>query len=126
MEESPRLTEANIQDIQLELIRRRQFNNFDGSRVIRDLLEHRDLWEAVLLDGQPPFNLIKLRDLSVNRWSTDTLFILAADDASANRLKELGEQWLADSVDIRGEEATGRELGIFPPGNRRIVEMWWD
>lgn len=126
MEESSRLTEANIQDIQLELIRRRQFNNFDGSRVVRDLLEHRDLWEAVLLDGQPPFNLIKLRDLSANGWSTDTLFILAADDASANRLKEFGEQWLADSVDIRGEEATGRELGIFPPGNRRIVEMWWD
>jgi hypothetical protein len=32
MEESPRLTEASIQDIQLELIRRASFNAFDGER----------------------------------------------------------------------------------------------
>lgn len=124
--ESPKLAEATVQEIQLELIRRRQFNNFDGQRIVHDLFENRNLWEAILLDGQPPLDLVKLRDLSANHWNADTLFILAVDDASAHRLQELGEQWLADSVDVRGEEATGRELGIFPPGSRRIVEMWWD
>ena len=120
------LTNATVQEIQLELIRRTQHNSFDGEQVHRDLLERRDLWEAVLLDRPDPTSLIKLRDLSGNYWNTDTLFILAVDEAGAYRLKELGEQWLADSVETYGAEATGRELGTSDPGPRRLVQMWWD
>ncbi|MEK7277804.1 MAG: hypothetical protein AAB427_10680 [Chloroflexota bacterium] len=124
--DSPHLTAATVQEIQLELIRRTQHNSFDGEQVHKDLLAHRDWWEAVLLDGPSPLNLIKLRDLSGNYWNTDTLFILAVGEADANRLKELGEQWLADSVETYGAEATGRELGTSDPGDRRLVQMWWD
>ena len=120
------LTNATVQDIQLELIRRTQHNAFDGKHIAGDLLERRELWESVLLDGPSPLNLIKLRDLSGNYWNTDTLFILAVDEAGAYRLKELGEQWLADSVETYGAEATGRELGTSDPGPRRLVQMWWD
>src|SRR5258706_13502985 len=99
------LTQLTIQDIQLELIRRHQFNRFDGKRISHDLLAQRTLWEAVLLDRQGNFDLVKLRDLSNNLWNTDTLFILAVDDSSAYQLKELGQQWLADSIDILGADA---------------------
>ena len=65
------LSEATAQDIQLELIRRWQYNAFDGERVAAKLWEHRDLWEAVMMDrladsdpGQlPAMGLIELPDL---------------------------------------------------------------
>lgn len=44
------LGKATIQEIQLELIRRRRFHEFDGQRVADCLLQHRDLWEAVMMD----------------------------------------------------------------------------
>ena len=44
MEESQRLTEADVQDIQLELIRRAQHNALDGKRIFEDLQSHQDWW----------------------------------------------------------------------------------
>ncbi len=123
-DESPCLTEATVQDIQLELIRRTQHNSFDGEQVHRDLLERRDWWEAVMLDGQ--HSLIKLRDLPGNDWNVDTLFILATDGSSAHRLAELAETWAADTVEVHGEEATQRELGSSYLEHQRLVSFWWD
>jgi hypothetical protein len=81
------LGEATAQDIQLELIRRWQFNAFDGERVAAKLLEHRDLWESVMMDrlalsgfgDLPAMGLIKLRDLPYNEWNVDTLYMLAPE-----------------------------------------------
>jgi len=42
-EELP-LTQASVQGIQLELIRRRRSNSFDGQRVVATLRRHRKLW----------------------------------------------------------------------------------
>ena len=50
MNESLSLRDATVQDIQLELLRRTQFDAIDGERVFASLLRHRDLWLAVLLD----------------------------------------------------------------------------
>ena len=44
------LGQATAQDIQLELIRHWQFNAFDGPRVAAKLMEHRGLWDAVMMD----------------------------------------------------------------------------
>src|SRR5437879_4025000 len=93
------LTEATVQEIQLELIRRTQYNAFDGERVVAALTAHRDLWEAVLMDrfgfsnpGRlPSMGLIKLRDLSGNFWNVDTLYVLCPDAASARQLAEIAE-----------------------------------
>jgi hypothetical protein len=84
MSESISLRDATVQDIQLELIRRTRFNDFDGEKVCASLLRHRDLWRAALLDrpGVPNYaeptillagGLIKLRDLSDDIWNADTL-----------------------------------------------------
>lgn len=71
------LSEATCLEIQLELIRRRRFNSFCGERVAKALLEHRDLWDAVMMDrlaisnpGRlPSLGMVKLRDLARNDWN---------------------------------------------------------
>jgi len=122
-EESPRLTEATVQEIQLELIRRHQHNYFEGEEVAEDLMAHREWWEAVLMDTSA--RLVKLRDLEKNFWNVDTLYILATDEPSARRLAKLGERWSADSVTVYDEEGTERELGGGIE-QQRLVTMWWD
>jgi hypothetical protein len=117
------LTQATIQDIQLELIRRHRRNNFNGRRVAADLLAHREWWEAALIDRMD--DLIKLRDLADNTWNVDTLFILATDTRNAWRLAELAEDWEADTVEVFEQEATKRELGGGIE-QQRLVVMWWD
>jgi hypothetical protein len=129
------LTEATVQEIQLELIRRTQFNAFDGERVGAALVAHRDLWEAVLMDrfclsnpGRlPSLGLIKLRDLSSNYWNVDTLYILCPDAASARQLAGIAEteDW-GGMVQVHDDaEEVESALGSA----RRpyaVVSVWWD
>ncbi len=123
-EESPRLTEATVQEIQLELIRRTEHNAFDGEQVFEDLLACRDWWEAVLLDRK--HDSVKLRDLPGNLWNTDTLFVLATNEQNARRLAEFAEAWSADTVDIHSQDETQRELGSSGLEHQRLVTFWWD
>src|SRR5437762_9537039 len=76
------LTEASVQEIQLELMRRRSFNFFDGPKIVASLRKHRHLWQAVLMDrlgfvskegGHLNWGMIKLRDLPKNYWNVDDL-----------------------------------------------------
>lgn len=122
-DESPRLTEATVQEIQLALIRRHQHNYFDGEEVAEDLMARREWWEAVLMDTSA--GLVKLRDLGDNFWNVDTLYILATSEANASRLAKLGEKWAADSVTVYDEEETDWELGGGIE-EQRLVTMWWD
>lgn len=64
------LRDASVQDIQLELIRRRSFNSFNGSMIFVSLQRHRDLWLAAWMtrlgvmageEGLSPMSLIPLR-----------------------------------------------------------------
>ncbi len=121
--ELSRLTEATVQEIQLELIRRHQHNYFEGEEVAEDLMAHREWWEAVLMDTSA--GLVKLRDLEKNLWNVDTLYILATDERSARRLARLGERWLADTVSVYEEDETEWELGGGIE-QQRLVTMWWD
>jgi hypothetical protein len=135
----PLLTEATVQEIQLELIRRTRFNAFDGPRIVASLLAHRNLWEAVILDrfglqgygragGLPVSGLIKLRDLSGNFWNADKLFILTRDAASAHRLAKIieKEEWGGEEPRVYDDdEEVGSALGGSDPG-QSIVTVWWD
>src|SRR5260370_42315709 len=91
------LRDATVQEIQLELIRRTTFNEFNGEKICASLLKHRSLWLAVLLDqpGLPNYaepghlltsGLIKLRDLPDNIWNVDKLFIMTENHAKARAL----------------------------------------
>jgi hypothetical protein len=132
------LTEASVQEIQLELIRRWRFNEFDGPRVVGSLRRHRGLWKAVMMDrvgivsreGLPAMSLIKLRDLSSNTWNVDVLYVLCDSVGDAERLKRVAEEeeWMADTIEVYGDEQrVGMALGSFGGGQRpAILEAWWD
>lgn len=128
------LAEATCLDIQLELIRRRKFNAFSGERVAAALLEHRDLWDAVMMDrlaisnpGRlPSLGMVKLRDLARNDWNVDTLYILARNQDNADKLAQLfgSPEWggLADVHSDR--EDVDDALAGAKPG-QSIVIVWW-
>lgn len=129
------LTEASVQEIQLELIRRRRFNQFDGPKIVASLRRYRGLWRAVLMDrlgfvtenGQNHWELIKLRDLSGNRWNVDDLYILTDTLEQARELQRIAEAeaWEADNVEVMEDrDERARALGTSDPGY--IISFWWD
>jgi hypothetical protein len=129
------LDEASVQEIQLELIRRRQFNAFDGQRVVDCLLQHRDLWDAVMMDrlaishpgALPTLGLMKLRDLSEDIWNVDTLYILTPSQDHARQIAEIFNlrQW-GGMVDVHTHwEEIDSALGGAKPG-QAVVAIWWD
>jgi hypothetical protein len=138
MSEALRLRDATVQEIQLELLRRTTMNALEGESVLSSLLQHRDLWLAVLLarPGLPDYSeprhlrtagLIKLRDRDKNFWNADTLFILTQTRAQANQLARIikkevwgGEVWVA-----KDREEIDRALGV---GRLEygLVTVWWD
>lgn len=93
------LSEASVQEIQLELIRRTNFNAFDGGRVAASLEKNRTLGESAMLDRfcishpghLPKMGLLKLRDLSANIWNADTLYLLTPTVHAASQLANLIE-----------------------------------
>jgi hypothetical protein len=129
------LSDATVQEIQLDLIRRACGDGFNGDRVVTSLLAHRHLWEAVLMDrfcfsrpgGLPGHGLIKLRDLADNYWNVDTLYILTPDASHANELARIVEtedwggmlQIHADSDDVSSALGSSRE-------KRAVISIWWD
>ena len=139
MSEPILLCDASVQDIQLELLRRTRFNAFDGERVCVSLLNHRDLWLAVLLDrpGLPNYaepghllmsGLIKLRDLPDNIWNADTLFILTRSRSDAEQLARVivEEDWGGETPRIyKNQEEIDRALGTGRE-DYGLVSVWWD
>lgn len=89
-----------VQRLNLRLMELASFNDFDGPKVVKSLLENKDLWQACVMDREAFLNvelansrkcstaicLIKLRDMGEETtkrlgrgcWSVDTLFIIPA------------------------------------------------
>ncbi|MFC9440478.1 hypothetical protein [Nocardia sp. NPDC057030] len=134
-----RLSEASVQQIQLELVRRRRFNDFDGELVVASLERHRELWVAVCMDRLgvasvehpdwfAPLSLIKLRDLPDDTWNVDTLFVLTESLDKARELAQVAEKerWLATEVTVQeNPEEMGNALGSWPY-TEGVLTAWWD
>jgi hypothetical protein len=129
------LTAANVQEIQLELIRRAATCHFDGDRLVASLRTHRDLWEAVYIDrlcitrvAKIPYNaLIKLRDLPNGYWNADILYVLTPSAAIGRKLAKVakkdrwgGEQFLYDDPDELDAAIGG------PANGKAVFHVWWD
>jgi hypothetical protein len=137
MNDQQALRDATVQDIQLELIRRRRFNQFDGPRVYDFLMKHRHLWQAVIMDrlgyvsakndSGANWGLIKLRDMPANHWNVDTLIVMTDSVATANRLAQLFDEadLGGEKAVVEGSEATSAALGVYPC-ERGLVSVWWD
>lgn len=129
-----------MQDIQLELMRRRRFNDFDGPRIVGSLERHRQVWLAAHMDRFglgwdehrdwfPSGSLIKLRDLRGNGWNVDTLVVLTENIDNARQLAQIAdaENWQADEVAVQdgSEEEISAALGMSPVGFA-VFSAWWD
>jgi hypothetical protein len=138
MLESLKLRDATVQDIQLELIRRTQYNAFDGERVAASLLKHRDLWLAVILDrfghanyAEPRLlltsSLIKLRDLSGNFWNADTLFVLTKTKQNAKEFARIADEegWAEEIHVYDDDKEISGALGAYGV-DYGLVSIWWD
>ena len=133
------LSDASIQDMQLELIRRRQFNEFDGAKIVDSLLRHRELWLAAYMDRWgvshvdepnwlPCSSLIQLRDLPHNRWNVDTLFVLTTSIAQTRNLHDIAvnDDWRADELIVQDNP---REIALAigqSPCEYGLLTAWWD
>jgi hypothetical protein len=138
MAESLLLRDASAQEIQMELLRRTQFNALDGERVSSSLLRNRHLWLAALLDrpGLPNYaepgdlltsGLIKLRDLPANFWNADMLFVLTPTRQQARELARIAEEedWAGEIRVYEDQQEIDRSLGT---GRQEygLLSVWWD
>ena len=133
------LLDASIQQIQLELIRRRRFNEFDGRKVADSLLRNRDLWLAAYMDRFgvfheehpewfPAFSLIKLRDLVRDQWNVDSLVVLTENVDRARQLAEIAktDDWRANELVVQ-ENREEIELALgMAPCDFGVLSAWWD
>ncbi len=111
-----------IQEIQLDLIERASFNQFDGAQVKQDLLANRHLWKGVIMGRFDNYLLIPLRDIADNYWNVDTLMILPKP-GKEDELQELAAAWCADDVELMEGESISRMYGGI---ESKVLRVWWD
>lgn len=130
----PKISITHVQKLNLELIKLASFNGFNGPGIARELLKHKDKWDAVVMDRcsfsskkqEVCIDLIKLRDIPENYWSVDDLFILCKPGEEA-AIAALGAEWGADRCEIWDVEKTQHALGFWDKNDKRkIVDFWWD
>jgi hypothetical protein len=135
------LEENEVQQIQLELIRRASFNFMDGYAIADDLEKNTHLWRAALISCsyllQPDDSiraqiiafapLLPLRDLERNVWNVDTLYILPKEDMEED-LEQLVSTWNADEIDWLPTDTISRLMGgqTHPLPVSGILRVWWD
>jgi hypothetical protein len=78
-------------------------------------------------DGPCCGGLIKLRDLSDNRWHVDTLYCLCPDVNGADQLMQIAvaDQWEFDSHHRYADDLLSRSL-MENDRDRVLLEFWWD
>lgn len=138
------------QELVLKLIELSRFNQFDGPTIARDLMKHRELWDAALLHGDPPG--LTLRDLDSNYYNADTLVLLTSVERY-EALKTVVTEWMADTLSVydakglqtgsRYESSDCKSFTLQPagdetvrdflmsslgdrPDHRIVIQLWWD
>jgi len=112
-----KILENEINDIQklyLELIVRSSFNNFDGYKVVKDLLKLRKYWYSVMMVresvSEAPINLITLRDLPENVNNVDTLYILTDYHNLFYIFPTIKNEWNCDTLLIICSSKTAKMI----------------
>ncbi|HZU03580.1 MAG TPA: hypothetical protein VFA10_28195 [Ktedonobacteraceae bacterium] len=134
--------QQNINDIQrlhFELFRLVRFNLLDGERVVRDLLDWRDLWYSVLPTRFPYFfsrqddkqyhpytELSMLRCTCWGYWLADTLYIWTNDEALPHLRQRIEERWEASEIEVISPEDEEMHLMNLDNEHDRVLFVWWD
>lgn len=124
----------DVQRLYFELLRRVRYNLLDGERIVRDLLEWRDLWYSVTAARLPfpieqnclPIDLSLLRTTRWNDWPADTVYIWTNDE-HVTQLKELiEERWQASEIAVLlPNDVELINANLFEEDNR-VLFVWWD
>lgn len=131
-----RLSDATVQELQLELFRRSKASDYHVEQFIAILLDNRRLWLGAVIDRLginkaghqlEPFSMIKLRDIDQNYWNADTLFLLCPSRSAADELITLlPMDEFACMPNVEGdEEVVDDALGGGDCG-AVILKFWWD
>lgn len=101
----------------LDAMRCASFNEFNGDRVVDDLIQNRDLWISCFwtMYATP---LAPLRALHDDFYNGDTLYILTTLDR-VEALEQLAEQWEVDEFRVVSEGYGGTD-----PEELKEVEEW--
>ena len=122
------------QELQLLRLRMTSYNNLDGKAVAYDLEKHQDLWTSFVFGRFEYQPLIELRDLNLGIINADTIFVLC-QRKKLTALLELVENWKADEVGWRTDNAQGADFVCESPWNMlgaelgpedALVRIWWD
>ena len=125
-----------VQRLHLRLMEIATFNEYDGQKVVSDLLNNLDLWDACLMDragGYGDVDLIKLRDMSQETRerlgyacnNVDTLYILPKKGKWGS-LDRLAHGWHSDEIDWIMQPRAGNLLGASLTKDAKILKIWWD
>jgi hypothetical protein len=137
------LAQFTVQEIQLELLRRvyTEVNRDSANELVTLLLQHSDLWEAILVTEQFHFFkhdalrslryplITKLRSLLKNHWPADTICVLTETEEKRDSLIRLWKDkiWdnsIAQVYDAEECERMLRSCGL--PDTYRIFFYWND
>jgi hypothetical protein len=128
-EEAQEQQQSTINDIQrlhFELLRHTRYNLLDGERVVRDLLQWRDLWYSVLPTRFPYISLeeddtlqyhpyTELSLLRTTRWDyfpIDTLYIWTTDSALPHLRQFIEAHWQPDEIEVLSPN-TDKEMHLM-------------
>jgi len=117
-----------IQNQQMQQMRSMSFNQFDGERVVDDLLSHRNLWTAAIMLSSEQNKLVALRETACGEVYVDTLYILA-EIGRHEELKRLAEAWQPDEIKVISGDTSfnGLTAAIGEEEPARVAfRLWWD
>lgn len=115
---------SEVQQIQLDIIAKTNFNFFEGRKIAAWLRENHKMWRAVLL----PLDFISLRDMADGHWHADTLYICPEDGWQFKLEEVMREQFHADEISWIGGARAADLLGTTEVEDQSyvIMEAWWD
>ena len=114
---------SEVQEIQLDIIAKTNFNFFNGRKIAQWLRENHKMWRAVLL----PLDPLSLRDMADGYWHADTLYIYPEDGWQFKLEEIMKEQFGADETRWIGGESAADLLGDSEiDGSYVILAAWWD
>ncbi len=124
-----------VQHLYFELLQRVHYNLLDGERVVRDLIEWRDLWYSVVATRLPypstqenrlPIDLSLLRTTRWNDWPADTLYIWTNEEALPQLQRLIEERWQASEIEVLLPEDVELIMANLSDAHNRVLFVWWD
>jgi hypothetical protein len=123
------------QHLYFELLQRVRYNLLDGTLVVHDLLDWRDLWYSVIairlpllaqLDDGPHAELALLRTTRWNQWPVDTLYTWTTDEKITQLQLQIEERWQPGEIEVLTPDMIDLHRANLRDPKDRVLSVWWD